>query len=202
MTRVQLTGRRRGPDPSPTRERGATLVEYALGVALICLVCLGGIQLVQRGASDELDERAARSGAPDLGEGVHDGGGAGEGGGSGSPTSSVPAETVTFGGFHDVTATKAQGPEWRARLEVLAVGPDGPIEGVRVVGEWTYVHGSTPTTIPAVCEQTTTQGRCSFQLSTIPNGASSVTFTMITMSGGVPPVEYRGTPQVTEVLKP
>ena len=43
-------------------ERGASMVEYALLVALIAVVCIGAVQFVGRGASDSFSHVGAEVG--------------------------------------------------------------------------------------------------------------------------------------------
>ena len=69
------------------------------------------------------------------------------------------------------------------------------MEGAQVEGTWTYLAGSTTVTQTVTCLQTDHKGLCLFQLSNIPNSAATATFTMTSITGGVPPVVYNGTPQ-------
>jgi Flp pilus assembly pilin Flp len=45
------------------RERGASLVEYALLVALLCIVAIGGVRAVGASAADTLDRAGEQIGA-------------------------------------------------------------------------------------------------------------------------------------------
>jgi Flp pilus assembly pilin Flp len=183
--------------------RGATVVEYALGVALLCVASIGVLQFLEGAASDEFGDRADRSGAPDLTGGEATDGSTDSGSGSDSSTDGPPPVTqeVFFGGFSNVKST-GNNP-WTAALRVtVQESPGGPgISGVQVEGEWTYTQGSTTVTVAATCNQTNGSGACQFQLSDIPAGVGSVTFTMKTLSGGVPPVVYNGGTQTQVVPK-
>lgn len=58
-----------GPDEDhrgPRDERGAALVEYALLIALIALLCLVAVETIGRGAADTLSEvgNSISSGTP------------------------------------------------------------------------------------------------------------------------------------------
>ncbi|MCB1013639.1 MAG: hypothetical protein KDB10_00780 [Acidimicrobiales bacterium] len=61
-------------------QRGATLTEYALMVALVAIVCLGALAVLGRRSADTVDEAAAKIDA-DHGSTVPGGGGGGGGGG-------------------------------------------------------------------------------------------------------------------------
>ncbi len=58
------------PEPSPDSEqrpeggdeRGASLVEYALLLALIAIVCIGGVTLIGRATMDPLSSAASMFG--------------------------------------------------------------------------------------------------------------------------------------------
>jgi Flp pilus assembly pilin Flp len=182
-------------------DRGATAVEYAMGLALVLVVSIASIQYLEDSASEEFDGRADRAGAPDLTEGLSDGGGTGGGTGTGGTDGPPPVtQQATFGGFTNVRST-GNNP-WRANLSVDVLDSSGDgLSGVTVSGTWTYLDGSTPVSVEAVCNQTNGSGSCQFQLSQIPPGVQSVTFTMDDISGGVPPVVYDGGPQTQVVDK-
>lgn len=82
-----------------TASRGATLVEYALGVGLIAVVIIGAVQAVSDNAEDSLDDRGDTIGHP-----VYDGvtttttGGGGGGGGGGTTPSTTPSYTGSIEG--------------------------------------------------------------------------------------------------------
>ena len=46
--------------------RGATLVEYALGLAVVLLASVGALQSLQDTVRDDIEEHGASAGAPDL----------------------------------------------------------------------------------------------------------------------------------------
>ena len=50
------------------RQRGATVVEYALGISAIVLAMLGGVKLLESTARTELTNKGAAIGMPDLDE--------------------------------------------------------------------------------------------------------------------------------------
>jgi Flp pilus assembly pilin Flp len=182
-------------------DTGATVVEYAMGLALVLVVSLASLEYLEDSASDEFDGRADRAGAPDLSEGSADGGTTDGGTGSGGTDGPPPVtQEVAFGGFENVRST-GNNP-WRANLSVQVDDTSGNgLSGVTVSGTWSYLDGSTPVTVEAVCNQTNGSGSCQFQLSDIPPGVQEVTFTMDDISGGVPPVVYSGGPQTQVVAK-
>lgn len=88
------------------RERGATLAEYALLVALIAVVSIGALTLLGDRSSDEFEEIATSVGEdtrPSTGSGGSGGGGGGGGGtttttasgGGGGTTTTAPTTTTT-----------------------------------------------------------------------------------------------------------
>lgn len=203
METERATGGRRQRRGRPDGHRGATVVEYALGIALVCIASIGALEFLADGASDDLNERADRSGAPDLGEVAPDGGtdGGSSGSGSDGTDDAVPPVEVFFAGFSKASAQGANNKPWSASIEVNVADVDGDgIDGARVEGVWTYTSGGVPFSIPAICNQTNPQGICKFQLSDIPHPVHDVTFTMTDISGGVPEVAYNGGPQVAPAI--
>lgn len=70
--------------------RGATVVEYALGVGLIAVVLLGTIGAVTNDAGDSLDDRGSGIGHPALEDATT----TTTSGGGGGPTTTAPTTTV------------------------------------------------------------------------------------------------------------
>lgn len=179
-------------------DRGATLVEYALGVALVCVATLGAAEFMEDGASDDFNDRADRAGAPDLVE-ASDGGTTDGGSTSGSDGTdgSVPTQEVVFGGFSGATS-HGNPSKWTAVIEVSVDDTSGDgVDGARVTGYWSYESGSGIVTEEVTCNQTNNQGICRFQISNVPASATSITFTMTSIGGGVPPVSYNGGEQTS-----
>ena len=177
-----------------------------MGVGLICVVSLGAIQFTQDGASDELDDRASRAGAPDLNE-ITDGGTTDTGSTTddGSDTPPPVEEEVFFGGFSNVGRTVNGNQPWTANLTVIvndAASGGAGVEGVTVAGTWTFIdHNGVPKSESAVCNQTNSSGGCIFTLTKIHKDITSVTFTLNDISGGVPEVVYNGGPQSVTIPK-
>ncbi|MFZ6003844.1 MAG: Flp family type IVb pilin [Actinomycetota bacterium] len=86
--------------------RGATLVEYSLGMGLVAVALIGALQFVQGEAEDELGASGGSIGHP-AAEGVTStttgGGGGGGGATTTTPTTAPPAYTGTIQG--DCTGT-------------------------------------------------------------------------------------------------
>ena len=97
---------------SATNDRGATVVEYALLLALVAVVSIGALSAVGDNSSDQFDEAASMTGgvattddgasAPPAAPPVvppvvppADGGGGGAGGGDGVTTTTAPPATMT-----------------------------------------------------------------------------------------------------------
>jgi hypothetical protein len=187
------------------------MVEYAMGIALFCVVSIGAIQFTEDGASDEFDERADRAGAPDLVEGSTDGGttdgGTTTSGGTDGPPPVV--EEAFFAGFSGIRSQRHGSNPWTANLKVDVADADGDaLDGVTVTGTWSYTTGSGTVTINVTCNQTNGSGACQFQLDDIPVNAlptgsniPGVRFTMTNISGGVPPVTYTGGTQTVAVSR-
>ncbi|MEZ5408041.1 MAG: Flp family type IVb pilin [Acidimicrobiales bacterium] len=60
-TRPDLSSESEQRPPGPD-ERGASLVEYALLLALIAIVCIGGVTLIGRATMDPLSSAASMFG--------------------------------------------------------------------------------------------------------------------------------------------
>lgn len=146
-------------------DRGATLPEYALGVALVAVVCLVGISFLQDASEDELVSRSDRVGSPDLEQGLTDGGsggGSASGGTDGTPPPGPTAPATLTAGAPSQTAART-GNDWDATVTVAMLGDGSPVEGLSVQGTWTlYVEGvaqSPETVTPCV---TGPSGQCVF----------------------------------------
>ena len=123
------------------RERGATLVEYALGLALMALALVAGVQAFQDAESDQLQDRGDRIGMPDLDESPHSTTPTTSNGGSPGP-SDPPPGTVSVslgpGTTSDPSVGEADGNnKWKAVVTFHAVdGGGASLEGVTITGSW------------------------------------------------------------------
>lgn len=167
-------------------ERGATMVEYALLVALIAVVSLGAIQRLENRSSAKVDEGAGDRGEPSeqlylpSASGTIVGGGTGTSVGSGAATVEV----------YDVvgSADNDPGSDWAAvvTIRVKNVATPDLWAGVTVSGTWRYTEGSTAKTQPGTCTTDNT-GQCSVSIANLKKSGAkailSVTFDTIVLSG-------------------
>lgn len=91
---------RRASEARRASSRGATLVEYALGVGLVAVAVLGALQVLSKDTKDSLATRGDSIGHP-----VSEGGatttttlGGGGGGGGSTTTTTAPGYSGTIGG--------------------------------------------------------------------------------------------------------
>lgn len=118
------------------RDRGAGLVEYALGVAFVALLLTTVIDRFQDSESSHLADSGDRIGMPDLDQTyggstpptTTSGGGGGDGSGSTTEVALGPGTTTT---------ATLEGSKWRATVDVAAVSDGQPLAGVVVTGSWT-----------------------------------------------------------------
>jgi hypothetical protein len=163
----QSTGRsiRTRPHRGERRDRGATLTEYALGIAFVCVLCLGAISFLTDTSAEELDARSDRIGSPDLEAGAPGGtdGGSDSGGTTddgGDPGDGPPAALTAGGATAEGTH---RGNNWDATVTLTMQGDGSPVVGLLVTGRWTlYVEGAVqPAENPVSCT-TGTNGECVF----------------------------------------
>jgi hypothetical protein len=147
------------------RDRGATLVEYALGIALLCVVCLGGISFLTDESSAELDDRSERVGSPDLEEGIGGSTTGGDGGGGsttdgGDPTPTPPASITNEA---PAPSSDHSGNTWDATVTLTMRGDGSLLEGLQITGTWTVtINGvAQPAEDPVSCS-TNADGECVF----------------------------------------
>lgn len=131
------------PVPAPTdrRDRGATIVEYALLIALISVVAVGALSMLGSSVSATFDEMAesvdmgATTGPPGPGPG---GGGPGPGGdgpggdgpGGGGDTTPPPTESTAQTSF-DATGIWRSADQWSSGGSITVYDKNGdPLTGV------------------------------------------------------------------------
>lgn len=167
-------------------DRGATVVEYALLLALLLVVSLGAIRTLQSRSSSKLDDGAGDRGRPAEQLNLPASSGTIIGGGTGSTVGSGAATVEVF----DVVgaADNDPGSDWAAVVTIRVKNVSTPDlwAGVTVTGTWRYTQGSTPKTQSGVCTTDNT-GQCSVSIANLKkNGAqeiASVTFDTIVLSG-------------------
>lgn len=178
--------------------RGATLVEYALGVSLLCVASIGGIDAVQSSLEDNIEEHGASAGAPDL----PDTGIPTTTATTSAPTTAPPPTTavpsVTATG--DILATRvgaASGNKWSPAVDLAAINSANGqrLSDVTISLTWTYTqNGQTVTSTATPCAAPST-GVCTFQLNGLSsnNGSqcvSSVTFTVTAITSSSQNITY------------
>lgn len=143
-----------------SRDRGATLVEYALIIALLVVVLLGAIQRFEGNAEDRYDERAGQ-GEPteEFGRLGPDGGTGTDPGEGGEPGGAVTALLV-----EPITATApASNNTWSMTVTVRVLGDGVPLVGVTFTSPtWTPSSGGTSsctTTATGICTYTQSMSR-------------------------------------------
>lgn len=124
------------------RERGATLVEYALGVALLCIATLGAVEFMTDQGKSSLDERGARIGGPDLelsapggDDDPGDGGDPGGDDGDTDPEDPLPPDSINP---PTMTAEITTAGTWSTTVtfQVSTGASNEPVFGAQITGLW------------------------------------------------------------------
>lgn len=97
---------------------GATAVEYALGIGLVVIAVLAGLQTVSDGAEDKLNDRGTAIGSPD------EVGGSTTGGTSGGTTGGATGGTTGGESYTGVVEANCTGGGNDKRNCVFALNPD------------------------------------------------------------------------------
>jgi Flp pilus assembly pilin Flp len=172
-TMLSKLQRRRG-------DRGATLVEYAMIMALVVVVSIGAIQMVQESGEERLDSTDVRVNADD---GAYYAGG-------GSPPTTSGATTTTPGSPIDVHLASVpsmtltnDGPRWQVTLTFTLLDSSGNgVIGATMNGTWTDVgQGSQPV---GTCTTSTSAGQCTVQYTRIKDDANTVVYDVSSITGG------------------
>lgn len=131
--------------PHGGRDRGATLLEYALGISVFLLAIIGAIELLTDSASERFAEGGG-AGAPAEANGVFgtrdaSPGGGGGGGGGGGPAILVASASLTGSS----TQSGPGNSPFTATVTVSATDQTGaPVAGAAVELSWSgNVSGST-----------------------------------------------------------
>lgn len=174
-------------------DRGATVVEYALVIALVAVFCIGAIQSLQERSEDKLDEGAASRGLPVETANIPANGGNIVGGGTGSSVGTGAASVHVF--EMTGTATSDPGTNWAATVTVKVKNVATPDlwAGVTVTGHWRFdeLNGSgnavtAARDITATCT-TTDDGLCTMTISNLKKSGNgqvqSVVFDTVSLSG-------------------
>ena len=168
-------------------DRGATLVEYAMGIALVLVVSLVAINFAESASGDKLDAEAPDIGTPSEENYLPVGGSTTTP--TTAPTSTLPPPGPVTAHVGGLTASQARsGADWAVTIEVVVVNAAGnPQRGVTCNGAFTPTRGATTAT-----DVSDGQGICTLTQGDMPrNGpgsVSEVTFTVTSLSG--PDVTY------------
>jgi hypothetical protein len=162
------------------RDRGATLPEYAIGIGVIALAIIGGVEFATDRGEARLQASDTRIGTP-TDQGAYS---------VGTTTTFVPGATTTTlpGGVGLVVAqiTAAPAPsqgspnnKWIANVTIRVTDSAGtPISGVQVDGDWSVQGGGAN---DGNCTTGTT-GTCTVQRPDISDSEKIVSFTIATMA--------------------
>lgn len=173
---------RRSPG-SRRSERGASVVEYALGVAFIVIGSMGGLSVLQDKSEAHLRARASDAGAPadEAMRGVVAGSGSSSADGtSGTPPSGTANVQIT-GMTGNSTNNAGENIKWDAIVTVTIVDADGnPAAGVAIAGTWTNGRGSGGESCV-----TDAGGLCTLVREAIRDNHETVSFSLVSIGDGV-----------------
>lgn len=171
----------------PGPQRGASLVEYALGVSLVAITVVAAIGAMEDAGGDGLTERGDRAGSPveDYGYiGVSAGGASGGSATTTSSTTAPPQEVqVVIGSTPSAVLAKPSNPsssKWSATVtfSVTDAGGDA-VTGAVVAGSWSESGGGID--LQTSCSSVT--GLCAVVANKIPKDVATVTFTVSSVGG-------------------
>jgi Flp pilus assembly pilin Flp len=171
---------------SSRRDRGASLVEYALLFGLVAILLVGAIEHLNSAAHDELEDRGETGGAPGDAIGDLSAGSVPTSVSTPSTVASSPGDVVAAGVEPiAVTTTSGSGNKWN--MSVLITVRDSttgaPLGGAIVTGSFEGDSRSCTTD---------ENGTCPLTRERIPNGTATMSFTLASVtydnpSGGPPP---------------
>lgn len=173
-------------------DRGATLVEYAMGIALVVVVSIAAISSVERRGEERLQTSDDRI-TPAVDGQYYSGGGATS---SVPPSSSTstPAVGVHLGPSPSIVVQN-DGSKWQATVTFTLLDDSGNgVIGARLDAEFSSGSGQ-PTAV--TCTTSTSSGLCTVQFININDNKSPVTLTALSISGSgftwTPQSESEGT---------
>ncbi len=162
-------------------DRGATMVEYALGIALLVVVCLGAIQRIQDRGTDRLEGSDERISLPSDGQyypGL-------------ATTTTVSGPTTTATGTTPahlqsnptIVVENTDQNEWRITVTFKVVDSSNQgLIGATLTGNWS---ASGPHSSPTgTCSTSTSDGLCTIQYLGIRDNDNLVTFQVTSITGG------------------
>jgi Flp pilus assembly pilin Flp len=160
------------------RERGASLVEYGLLLALFVVVTLAAIDSVQDSAGSRLSDTSETAGTPTELNGFYSDRSAPPTGGGGGETNPDPgsstAASVSLGGG---SASPGQGQRWDASITVTTSDGEGtPLPGVLVMLEWSGGKSGSAELV------TGPNGTFTYTVEDIQQNQSSLTYTVVSVT--------------------
>lgn len=172
-------------------ERGATVAEYAMGVALIVVASLGAISVLEDESNEQVDTSAERIGMQDD-DAFY---GTGGGGGAEDPGDSTPPPEGEETSIHldpspDVNVAADGNKRWRVTVSFTILDESGNgVIGASIEGSWTDGGGgSKPVT---TCSTDNSSGECTVQFTNIRDDVTEVTFDVDEITGE----NFQWTPQ-------
>ncbi len=161
-------------------DRGATLVEYALLVALFGLVLVASVDALQGSETEYLESSSDRIGMPDL-DASPPGATTTTGPGEGPQPTEPPPDSVLVQIEAPTVSADEQGNNWRARIDFLASGSGLAKEGVVISGFWSPSGGGGQTTTSCTTDSAGTCQMVRWNMSK--DTYDQATFTITSVSG-------------------
>lgn len=169
--------------------RGATVVEYALGLSFVLVATVGALSAFEDRSADALEERGSSIGTPDLdaaGPTTSTSTTLASGTGGTTTTSAPPTPPSTT--VASATGTShSSGNKWAATVVISVTDGSTPVHRAQVDGIWNPSAGSPE----SVTCSTQPNGTCTFTLRNLPTNGNSghvasvqFTVTAVTPNGG------------------
>lgn len=160
-------------------DHGATMVEYALILALVVVVSLGAISRTQTRSSSELSSGAGRVGSS-ADNSYYAGVVTTTTSPSGTTTTTAAPTAVHPASLTATPASTNDGNKWIGKATVtVRDSSNQPVAGVLVQGDWTDPNPS----VPGECTTTAPNGTCQLQRTDINDSKATTTFTIFAVSG-------------------
>ena len=179
-------------------DRGAALMEYAIGIALIAIVAIAGIQSLEESSEETLDARGDVAGTPIEEYGYLGLSGAGTSPGTSTSTTSTTAPSVSVQVLIDGSPSSSllSGKKWSATVTFQVLDDGGsPVTGAVITGTWT-IADSGPTTLETECSSIT--GTCAVVANKIDDAITEATFQVTSVTGdGISLADGGALPSVT-----
>jgi hypothetical protein len=180
----------RRPAADSRRARGASGVQYALGMSLVLATTLSSLDAFEQQSSEALESRGNSIGTPDLDRPVETTTTteAPIGGGDGTTTTTAPPTPPDSTVASATATTSSSGNKWTATVVISITDGGVPVHKATIDATWT--QNPTGATTAVSCE-TQPNGTCTFALRNLPTlgnsgHVASVSFTVaaVTPDGG------------------